>query len=122
MDKRSFAVKSDLIIILVIGLAAFAVFMLLGRGKETGYAEIVYNNEVIGRLDLTEDGIYSPEGFDVTFEVRDGAAAFVSSDCPDKICVNTGFISRQGQSAVCLPNRLTLRIAGGEAGADVYTG
>ena len=122
MEKRKFILKSDLIILLILGLIAIAAFVFFNRGEETGYAEIVYENEVIERLDLSKDGIYSPPGFDVTFEVKDGAVAFISSDCPDKICVNTGFISKRGQSAVCLPNRLTLRIAGGEGTADIYIG
>lgn len=122
MDKRKFALRSDLIIILVLGVIAIAALILFNRGERAAYAEIIHDNELIARLSLKEDQIYTPEGFDVTFEIRDGAAAFISSDCPDKICVNTGFISKEGQSAVCLPNRLTLRITGGSNEADVYTG
>lgn len=40
----------------------------------------------------------------VLFEISDGRIAFIKSDCPDQICVRTGFISRTGQMAACLPN------------------
>ena len=33
---------------------------------------------------------------------------FLSSDCPDKVCVNTGFLREDLQVATCLPNRTTL--------------
>ena len=32
--------------------------------------------------------------------------------CPDGICWKTGWISRPGQSAVCVPNRMTLTLSG----------
>lgn len=122
MDKRKFALRSDFIVIFVLAVIAIAAFAVFNSGEEAGYAEIIHDNELIARLSLEEDRIYTPEGFDVTFEIKDGAAAFISSDCPDKICVNMGFISKKGQSAVCLPNRLTLRITGGSDEADIYIG
>lgn len=36
------------------------------------------------------------------------------SDCPDKICVKTGWIDKPGQSIICLPHRIYLEIKGGE--------
>ena len=35
------------------------------------------------------------------------------ADCGDHTCVNTGSISRAGQSIVCLPNKLVLQIEAG---------
>lgn len=54
----------------------------------------------------------------VIFEVRDGEIAFVKSDCPDQICVRTGFLSRPGQMAACLPNNLILVMINRVAGDD----
>lgn len=47
----------------------------------------------------------SPYGVKVTLEVRDGAIRFEHSDCPDQICVHTGWLSRDSDIAVCMPNR-----------------
>ena len=52
---------------------------------------------------------------------KDGAH-FVSSPCPDKICVNRGIIKRAGESAVCLPQRVSVRIEGGDSEIDSVTG
>ena len=52
---------------------------------------------------------------------KDGAH-FVSSPCPDKICVNKGIIKRAGESAVCLPQRVSVRIEGGDSEIDSVTG
>ena len=44
------------------------------------------------------------------------------SDCPDRREVAEGEISRRGQSLICLPHRLIVRIAqeGGETDASTY--
>ena len=52
---------------------------------------------------------------------KDGAH-FVSSPCPDKICVNKEIIKRAGESAVCLPQRVSVRIEGGDSEIDSVTG
>lgn len=105
--------------IIVIGaLLILALILYIGikyTSREGSAAEILLNNSVIKTLDLSEDTVYSPEAFPhVVFEVKEGAVRFRKSDCPDKICVNTGFISKEGQTAVCLPNRLVLRITGND--------
>jgi hypothetical protein len=43
-------------------------------------------------------------------EVQNGRARIVSSSCPDKICVHTGWVSECGHIAVCLPNSVALMI------------
>ena len=40
------------------------------------------------------------------------------SDCPTQDCVNTGTISRNGQSIVCLPGRVIVELKGGDAASD----
>jgi hypothetical protein len=45
-----------------------------------------------------------------TFEISGGRVRMVSSDCPDKVCVRTGWVSRAGQVIVCIPNRIILRV------------
>lgn len=40
------------------------------------------------------------------------------SDCPTQDCVHTGIITRSGQSIVCLPARIIIRLEGGTADPD----
>lgn len=40
------------------------------------------------------------------------------SDCPTRDCVHTGAITRGGQSIVCLPARIVIRLEGGGADPD----
>ena len=48
-----------------------------------------------------------------------------ASDCPTQDCVHTGMITRSGQSIVCLPARIIIRLEGGAAedgGVDAVLG
>lgn len=48
----------------------------------------------------------------VIFHIQNGAIAFLSSDCPDKICVRMGYIHNSGQTAACLPNGVIVQVRG----------
>ena len=41
-----------------------------------------------------------------------------ASDCPTQDCVHTGIITRSGQSIVCLPARIIIRLEGGTPDPD----
>ena len=111
-----FAKKSDIILIiaiLTVCVLFFAVFKAV-NAKPARYAEIYYKSELVKRIDLTEakDYTFSVDGKpDVIFHVyANGTICFESSDCPDKVCVNKGKLSKTGDSAACLPNSLVLKI------------
>ena len=46
--------------------------------------------------------------------IKDGVAEVVEASCPDKLCVNQGKISFDGQSIICLPNKVVVTVTGGE--------
>lgn len=49
--------------------------------------------------------------------IEDGQVHMDYSDCHNQICVDTGRISRTGETIVCLPNRVVAEIIGkGEGG------
>lgn len=49
-------------------------------------------------------------GVNLTVTVRDGAVFVEESDCPDKICVYSGKISRAGQAIICTPAKVVISI------------
>lgn len=47
------------------------------------------------------------------------------ADCPTQDCVRTGLITQSGQSIVCLPARIIVRLEGGameDSGVDAVVG
>ncbi len=114
MEKRKFFNKKDIVIIALIILAGIFLMYLM-PGERGSRALVIYNGREIDSLPLDEDMIYRPEvNENVEIEIKDGRVRFLSSDCPDKICVNTGWLEKAGQSAVCLPNRLSVTVSGGK--------
>ena len=116
MHPRSFFWRRDLSIllfILVVALICSFAAQYFMENDTGNYAEILLDGQVVGRLALEENQTYVvPNRTSVRLEVRDGGCGFVHSDCPDKICIHTGFLSITGQTASCLPNRVTMHIIG----------
>ena len=50
--------------------------------------------------------------------VKDGKVSVTEADCPDKVCVNTGEISKSGDTIVCLPHKLVVEIEGSTSETD----
>lgn len=42
--------------------------------------------------------------------IQNGSAWIIHSPCPQKLCMHMGKISRDGESLVCLPNKVMLLI------------
>lgn len=113
-------------VLLVLGVLALSVFLILqgiaGAGGDGLEARVSANGKEVARVPLWESArSLTVEGFQgkSTLEVREGRVRMVDSACPDKLCVRTGWISRPGESIVCLPNRVVIEIVGGEGGPDV---
>lgn len=117
MDKlkeRRLFNKWDLWLLTGLALPAICAYLWLAWADDPQnmrYAQIVINGRISERVDLSVDRtFYLGPLPNVRFQVRDGAIAFIESDCPDQICVRSGFINRPGQMAICLPNRCSLSI------------
>jgi hypothetical protein len=54
--------------------------------------------------------LYELTGKNISIEVETQRARVLHSDCPDKVCVKTGWVSACGELAACLPNRVALYI------------
>lgn len=99
---------------------------MLGIGARSGdgrvVAEILQNGRLVHTVDLGEvDGAVRYElggEYRIVVEAERGKIRFLSSDCPDQVCVRTGWLTAAGQSAACAPGRVLVRLSG-ESGQDV---
>ena len=110
--------KRDLILIGILLLAASALFFLF-KGKQAGEegaaAVVTVDGTEIARYPLNRDGTFVLNGGSNTLIVENGEAWISEANCPDKLCMGFGKISKKGEIIVCLPNRLIVVIEGGEA-------
>ena len=108
--------KIDIIIITIITIVcilSLITYNFISRDKPAK-AEIYYKSELIQTVELNTgvDKTFSiPQDENVVFHLyKDGSIRFGESDCPDKVCVNTGKLKTVGQTAACLPNEIILKI------------
>ncbi len=84
------------------------------QAEDRRMAVITQNGQVIEEIELdtvTEPReITLPGKYHEIIEVEKGRIRFKYADCPDKICVNTGWLEKAGDTAVCLPNRAVVTI------------
>lgn len=113
----------DIIITLLLVLLSFlpiAVFSYQQAEKQSEGAEYVAvikvdNKEVrrIPLIDNTKSEIFdihtSKEDYN-TIEVRGDRIRIKGANCYDQVCVQMGFISKPGETVVCLPHRLVIEI------------
>lgn len=74
------------------------------------------------RFSLCEDITTQHDG--VVIKISQNKVSVVSSDCPDGICVQTKDAENVGDSIVCVPNKVSVKIVSekGKKGADVVAG
>jgi len=98
-----------------------------GTGEPPVYVAVIsVNNEEVKRITLT--GNTKNEVFDVfssdkdynTVEVRGEEIRIKGANCADQVCVQFGFLSKPGETAVCLPHNFIIEIEsiGGSAIED----
>lgn len=125
-QKRRFFGKRDGLVVGAILLVAALTYQIeAAASAKSAYveAEIYHNSQVVRTiaLDSTAKGQFSVSG--CVIQVDGKKIRFLSSTCPDKICVRDGYLDSPGETAICLPHRVAVKIVGsGNAGgrADTY--
>ena len=79
------------------------------------YCTVYVDGEMVLELSLTEDSVTEIPGTHAVLTVRDGAVAVTENDCPNKICMKTGYIDDKGGTIVCAPNKIVVRVSGGNS-------
>lgn len=83
--------------------------------------QVLYAGEVVAEHSLQKPQQFSVQGHigETRLEIADGRIRFVSAPCRHKVCINTGWVSKAGDTAACLPNRISLNLSG-EREVDAY--
>lgn len=110
--------KGDYITIVAIVFSAISIFFITSNKfiRDSGNKEMVitidgdtYATEKIDDKLYREFKINSKYGKNIVV-LDKGFVYMEESDCKDKICIKKGKISKTGDSIICLPNRLIVKI------------
>ncbi len=109
--------KGDIILIIFILLLAIGFIGMKVFSPKTSGSEVLVTiaGKPYATYPLKKDGIYKipvGEHFN-TIQISDAKVKVIDADCPDKLCVKQGKISFNGETIVCLPNKLVVEITGG---------
>ena len=80
-------------------------------------AEITRDGKLLQRVllkkgDAAREFVVEYNGGLNRLKAEDGKIAVIEADCPDKDCVKRGWLKKPGDSVICLPHRLVIRITG----------
>lgn len=110
-----------IIIVLAIGVAlsvlAFNNYRMdeIEKNSNVLSANIIVGGVLYESIPLTdkEETILLETDFGVNKIVfHDNGVSIHEADCPDHVCIDTGFISKPGEIIACLPHRVIIEITG----------
>lgn len=104
--------KKDIVLIFIILVFALAIWLVYGVFFciPGGRLLIWVDNQEYAAYDLSEDQTVTIGDTNVC-RIEDGVVTMIQADCPDQICVHSRGISQNGQTIICLPNKVVLEIA-----------
>ena len=115
-----------ILVAMLLLLSGIATFFLANHKADGTVVEILQDGKVIETIDLSQPKkpytlvIEDHHGGSNTILVEPERICIIEADCPDQICVKRGWLSEGSTPIVCLPHRLTIRLAGG-TDADTVT-
>ncbi len=101
--------KGDLVIVGAVIIAfILSTVLLISFAMQGNRVVIKQNNEIIydNSIDINE----TVDTGTNRVVIKDGIVYVDSASCKNQVCVNTGKISKKGESIVCLPNRVIVEI------------
>ncbi len=109
MNKK----RNDVLLIAVLIVLSLSALVVFGLCKKSGQSvSVLVDGKEMYSLPLNKDSqteIKSKNGSN-TLVIQNGCAYITDASCPDKICQKHQKISRSGETIVCLPNRVTVRV------------
>ena len=118
--------KFDIIIVVSLIFVAAVSWIIINNVYQSkgSYIEIIVNEKVRDTLPLDKDTEYriTEKDFLNVIKIKDGKVYMEEADCPDKLCVKQGKISKNGQAVICLPHKVVVRvISEDDSGVDAHT-
>lgn len=112
--------KKDLILIFIIVLIA-SVFIIFNSKKQANIAYVYHDNDLILTIDLSKDNTYTVNGDngEVVIEVSNKKIRVNEENSPYHLCSKQGYISKQGESIICLPNKIIIQLPNKDIDTEV---
>ena len=101
--------KGDFIIIGAVATALIAsVIMLISFSKQGSLVIVEQDNKIICEVSIDQNQTIDT-GTNMII-IQYGTVYMQHSNCKNQICINSGKISKKGETIVCLPNKVIVEI------------
>lgn len=112
-QKNGKKIKNDIILVSVLlGIILLAILGILLFRSPGNTVSVTVDGEIFGEYSLEEDRVVeiSSERGTNLLVIKDGKAHVERASCPDGICSSHKPISYDGESIICLPNKVVVLI------------
>lgn len=109
MKKKDF-ILITIVLIVIVGFLGYTKFK--DMNQEVSTVQVYKDNELYREIPLdSEEEFTIKDGNHINkVRVHDRGVEVVEANCPDKVCVKTGFITKPSQNIVCIPNKISIKI------------
>lgn len=104
-------------ILLIAAVLLFSIAAILwtrsGDSKSDRHGSMVavhHQGKLMQRVGLEKDTIVVLPHGEMKIELKDSRVRVAWSNCPNQLCVNTGWIRTAGETIVCVPNKVLIEI------------
>ncbi len=116
--------KLLIILVIILSFSALGYINLQALSKNGKYVSVQVGGKEVKKIILdskligTKIPVESEHGYNL-IELGEDSVRVIEADCPDKIDVKQGPISRIGETIVCLPNRMVIEIKGVDMDTEI---
>ncbi|MBQ0018233.1 MAG: NusG domain II-containing protein [Clostridiales bacterium] len=129
---KKYLTKADIILFIILIALGIASTILVSHGKSTGDKVVItQGGELYGTyslmedrsIDIQSDAAHNKDADSVynTVVIENGKVRMEAASCHNQVCVRHAAISSAGESIICLPNRIVVKIEGNGGGYDAVS-
>lgn len=111
----------DIILAFSIISVSLVSLLIFKEGKSGDYVSVSIKGAEKLRLSLNQniERIIETENGNNILKIENGMAYISDADCPDLLCAKHRAISKTGETIVCLPHSLVIRVVSDKNGLDI---
>jgi len=122
---RQHLTTADMVLMTASACLIVVSYVLAGTTSSQGNEVLVQvDGTTLQKMSLSEAGSTVVKGLhgSLTVEIREGRVSITRADCPNHVCMKTGWRSRAGEVIVCVPNKTVVRVLGEQKAVRATTG